>query len=132
MSANKTENYKLHTWEASDDFLRQEFNENFAAIDAAIHENVVAGAYIGDGADRQAIDLGFTPKAVLVMDERGEASYSTYIRGGLAVSGGPCRYGDQEIIVIVEGGFRAVYDHSKYVDIGANIKGETYHYLAFR
>ena len=36
MSANKTPNYKLHTWEPSDHFLRTEFNENFAAIDTAI------------------------------------------------------------------------------------------------
>ncbi len=29
MSTKKTQNYQLHQWEATDDFLRAEFNENF-------------------------------------------------------------------------------------------------------
>ena len=37
MSTNKTQNYALHAWEPEDDFLREEFNQNFAAIDAALH-----------------------------------------------------------------------------------------------
>ena len=36
MSTHKTPNYKLHKWESQDDFLRTEFNENFAKIDAEI------------------------------------------------------------------------------------------------
>ena len=37
MSTNKTPNYNLHAWEPGDDFLRREFNENFAALDTAVH-----------------------------------------------------------------------------------------------
>ncbi|MCI8539257.1 MAG: hypothetical protein HFF18_11460 [Oscillospiraceae bacterium] len=36
MSTNKSQNLKLHLWEPEDNFLRTEFNENFAAIDTAI------------------------------------------------------------------------------------------------
>lgn len=36
MSANKSQNLKLHLWEPEDNFLRAEFNENFAAIDTAV------------------------------------------------------------------------------------------------
>ena len=33
MSTGKTQNYQLHQWEATDDFLRAEFNENFTKLD---------------------------------------------------------------------------------------------------
>lgn len=36
MSTNKTTNYNLHAWVPEDDFLRSEFNDNFAGIDAAL------------------------------------------------------------------------------------------------
>ena len=35
MSTKKTQNYQLHQWEATDDFLRTEFNENFGKLDEA-------------------------------------------------------------------------------------------------
>lgn len=34
MSSGKTTNLNLHAWEPEDRFMREEFNENFAAIDA--------------------------------------------------------------------------------------------------
>lgn len=40
MSANKSQNLKLHLWEPEDNFLRAEFNENFAAIDEALETKV--------------------------------------------------------------------------------------------
>ena len=36
MSTKKTQNYQLHQWEATDDFLRTEFNENFTKLDEAV------------------------------------------------------------------------------------------------
>ena len=36
MSTNKTENLGLHSWVRSDQFLMDEFNENFDAIDKAV------------------------------------------------------------------------------------------------
>ena len=35
MSTNKTKNLKLHSWEPTDRFTREEFNDNWAGIDAA-------------------------------------------------------------------------------------------------
>lgn len=71
MSTNKTQNYGLHTWEAGDDFLREEFNENFAAIDEGIFLNVfVTGSYEGTGTSGESprtIELGFRPRVVLLM-----------------------------------------------------------------
>ena len=48
MSTKKTQNYQLHQWEATDDFLRTEFNENFTKLDGAIHDLVVTGSYRGN------------------------------------------------------------------------------------
>ena len=47
MSTNKTTNYQLHKWEADDNFLRTEFNENFAGIDEALGSKaeIVTGTY---------------------------------------------------------------------------------------
>ncbi len=66
MSTNKTQNYQLHSWEPDDDFLRQEFNENFAKLDEKAR--VVVGTYMGNDSYNppQEIYLGFRPRAVLV------------------------------------------------------------------
>lgn len=73
MSTNKTENYQLHAWEAGDDFLRSEINENFAAIDGFLAQlptnkklRIVTGGYTGDGVNGRLIQVGFRPKIVLV------------------------------------------------------------------
>ena len=36
MSASKTPNLQLHSWEASDNIKRVEFNENFTKVDEEI------------------------------------------------------------------------------------------------
>ncbi len=79
MSSQKTEHYQLHAWEPSDPFLRGEFNANFSALDAALHDglaavvalaesraDVVFGSYTGDLTNGRLIDLGFRPKAVIL------------------------------------------------------------------
>ena len=42
MSTNKSEHLNLHLWEPEDDFLRTEFNENFAALDGAMAAETAA------------------------------------------------------------------------------------------
>ena len=133
MSTNQTENYQLHVWEPSDDFLREEFNENFAALDAALAAGArfASGRYTGDGQAEQIIELGFTPKAVLVLPSAGNffANGSpSYTSGGLAVQGFPASKGEgQTLVSICEGGF-TVHFVRDYV--GTNYSGETYHYAA--
>ena len=78
--ASYTTNYQLHQWEASDDFLRTDFNTDFQKIDAALgakaeaeetqaelekKAEVVKGTYTGNGGTL-AVNLGFRPRAVLV------------------------------------------------------------------
>ena len=85
--ATYTANYGLHQWEASDNFLRTDFNTDFSLIDGALGElaedkaEVVFGSYQGTyiggssgGAYSQDINLGWKPEAVLVFANNGSSS----------------------------------------------------------
>ena len=91
--ANYTEHYQLHQWEPEDDFLRTDFNEDFAKIDAALGEKAdaaalaekcgaVTGTYTGDGAGSRTISLGFVPRAVILREAEAAAPC-------FAAAGGP-------------------------------------------
>ena len=73
----QTTNYKLNLIETSDPFSPGPLNENaekteteLAALDSRVTmleaKYIVFGTYTGDGEISQFIELGFTPKAVLV------------------------------------------------------------------
>jgi hypothetical protein len=83
MSTNKTENYGLHVWEAGDDFLREEFNENFSLIDAGIAEKatVVIGTYTGTNTSEREIVVGFRPSMVILVNKNGSFTSSRYAGG---------------------------------------------------
>ena len=146
MSTRKTQNYQLHQWEATDDFLRTEFNENFTKLDEAVAaevaarasavNEVVTGSYTGDGTKGRAVALGFRPKAVLVIssDGRLNATYGYY--GGLAVTGGPVAVKDNEVIALTATGFQVSHttaSHANYTEyFTANDKNKVYHYLAVK
>lgn len=82
---------------------------------------IVIGSYKGSGGS-QFVDLGFTPKAVLVVEKSGfmgfednssDTSPSNYYYGGLALTGVPCsvyvskKTGRKNIVEIVENGFKS-------------------------
>ena len=81
MSSKKTTNYKLHQWEATDDFLRTEFNENFGTLDTAVRNLLIAGSYTGSGTDTRTISLGFTPRLVFVISEQADIREGAYTYG---------------------------------------------------
>lgn len=57
MSSNKTEHLNLHAWEPMDQFVREEFNENFAHIDAQAgrdREEITAAQATADTASATA------------------------------------------------------------------------------
>lgn len=131
MSTNKTEHYNLHLWEPGDDFLREEFNENFATLDAAAR--FTAGTFTGDGEDSQFISLGFTPTALLVEKDNATRPPDTHYTpsGGLALAGHPMQKGAGYPVIAVEaGGFR-VYRYEGYTGDN-NSSGQLYHFLALR
>ena len=122
MSTNKTEHYGLHAWVAGDDFSRMEINENFALLDAGAAQ-MVAGRYSGTGTDHRIINLGFTPQAVLLIDQSGTMTNGYTWYGGLALSGG-----DSVVLAVTEGGF-TVRENDK---LHGNTQTINYYYLALR
>ena len=143
--ANYTEHYQLHQWEPPDDFLRTDFNTDFAKIDAALGEKAdaaalaekcgaVTGTYTGDGAGSRTISLGFAPRAVILREA--EAGYPTF-----AAAGGPDVVDDYSRDVMMELTDQGFMVHYKVFYIGANKnisspytnrEGEIYTYLALR
>lgn len=156
MSTRKTQNYQLHQWEATDDFLRTEFNENFTKLDEAVaaevaarasavnglntalgkKPEVVTGSYTGDGTKGRTISLGFQPKAVFVIPSNGRlnATYGYY--GGLALPSKPVAVGSHEVAAIVAAGFRVSHTVANYTNyseyLTANENGKIYYCLAVK
>ena len=129
MSTNKTQNYGLHAWEPQDDFLRQEFNENFAKLDAQA-VRMCFGSYTGDcsstGTTPQRIELGVRPKVVFSVREKGYGNRSPlYQYGGFA--GVECSMLDT--IQLDESGFTVSNSDSN--NLIMNAINTVYYYAAF-
>lgn len=109
-----------------------------------VAENLfVTGMYDGNGTAGRVIDLGFTPKAVLVMDAEGNTHDDVDdLHGGLALLG--YNVIDRSasntytttwsntycVLGIVSGGFRVNYNSNR--EIRSNESGHRYYYIAFR
>lgn len=115
-------------------------NTSISGVSTNLQNLLVFGTYQGDGAIERTISLGFTPRAVLLHTESGEAS-SSYGQGygGLFLPGAPLRETydkDRDIMAeIVTGGF-ALYDETKYGSPNytshVNSTSREYRYLAVR
>ena len=135
---NKTTNYQLNQWEPEDDFLRTDFNEDNAKIEAALtaltagQVKVVAGSYTGtNSADGREIEVGFQPDAVVLFYNRGFTYNSGYTYGGLFLPGAPLITGNGSVAAeVTDTGFKVYYNSNQqqYTDQ----YGSTYHYLALK
>ena len=130
MSTNKTSNLNLHSWVAEDAFKRAEFNENFAAIDAAVGElrdSIIAGTYTGDGTEDREINLGFRPRAVLLTSKDGYIrDNQNHYYGGLVLDNSN-GYG----LYISDSGFTLYGSRARSYSY-TNVSGCAYHYIAIR
>ena len=102
----------------------------------AANAPVVVGTYTGDGASARLINLGFTPKAVLVMYKGMVSSVDTTAAyGGLAVAGSPAcvdpRYGNYSVLVDTYG-FVVYNSEASGGSARANLTVHYYNYIAFR
>lgn len=76
MASNYTENYGLCQWEATDQVLREEFNQDNAKIDAALEAKgncrIVSGTYVGSGQGDMNhpihLDFGNPPLFLVITD----------------------------------------------------------------
>ncbi len=85
------------------------------------------GTYTGDGAVNRTIELGFSPKAVLLL-RSGYLTYYNYVCGGLAVEGTPVSNSGTVFVSVVKNGFEI----SNCDQSAINVKREFYSYIAFR
>lgn len=135
--ASYTEHYGLHQWEPNDNFLRADFNKDFKTIDGALGEKsgIVTGSYAGSSAESQSINLGFQPKAVLVMENTGLAGTSggsySMVYGGLTLRDKPVEVAKTVALQINATGF-TVYNYSDFDNIRINRTDKTYYYLAVK
>lgn len=96
-------------------------------------DNVVTGTYIGDGAPSQTIQLGFTPKAVLVC-QNGILSrgYQSHYAEGLALDGYPAAESNSNVVSVVEGGFQVFDGTSANSNGRTNVASQKYYYLTWK
>ena len=127
MSTNKTQNYALHTWEPEDDFLREEFNQNFAAIDAILKgkAEVVFGTYTGNNAE-QTSSVGFRPRFLIIGNPTLDRPHA-YATGNNI---------DSSRLRFTYSGFTVLKNLVDYtstiIDPAINSNGLKYVYIAFR
>ena len=157
MASHQTTNFQLCQWEAEDEVLRTDFNADNLKIENALSavkavtdvayttENapVAFGWYAGDGTEKRKIEVGFDPRAALVVPADGEmTAKSNYMSqyGGLAVEGcnasidqtGQTAWvGGRPAVALSTGGFY-VSAQSDGHHVWTNRSGITYCYLAFR
>ena len=131
--ATYTPNYGLHQWVPEDTFLRTDFNTDFEKIDTALSglnqakPELVTGTYTGNGESSQYIELGFAPKAVLVISNRGDVS----AYGGLALPDTTVYEShSQKVLEITDTGFTTYGAGSSWAK--GNSSGSVFHYLAVR
>lgn len=88
---------------------------------------IYAGAYTGTGSGTQDIELGFRPKAVLVLRRGVETGSTSSMYGGLAVDGADVGSETSPAVLILDTGFRVGYRGNAVTNYSY-----VYHYIAFR
>ena len=94
---------------------------------------VIVGSYVGDQTENRVINLGKTPKAVLLISNDGKmfAANENAVFGGLAVTDSPSYASPvyPSIITIVTNGFQVTYSNL-YKSLATNRQDKTYNYIA--
>ena len=131
--AGVTEHYGLKVWGEEDEFKGPEgLNGNFETVDEALGEKaeLVVGSYTGDGADGRIVELGFTPKSVLIFRKDGMAgSSNSYVYGGMVLETLPLQTSSYVAAKIVDNGFEVYLPYDR---ICINVSGQIYYYWALR
>ena len=109
-------------------------DERLDAVETALPLKCEAyvGKYTGNGAETRTISLGFTPKAVLVMDCTGFTGLQyngTRSAGGLALPDQPVENENGIAVEIISSGFRVAYLGN---EVRSNQADKPYVYLALK
>ena len=123
-----TTNYNLPQWEENDRITRDDVNGAMSAIDTALgtKAGIVFGFYYGDGVYPREINVGFKPRAVLLMHRTGRMYVSdSEAYGGLFGQGSPYDVGPDILAEVTDTGFRLVRAQT-------NKAGHRFTYIAFQ
>lgn len=99
MASNYTEHFDLCQWEATDQVLREEFNQDHLKVDTALGDlkasvvQTAVGSYLGNGqygsSNPNQLEFPFTPKVViLVADVKDTLKSGTVLIAGQTSSAG--------------------------------------------
>lgn len=131
----RTEHIGLHQWKGTDQFLREEFNEDFRRIDGAVgaleEKGYVAGTYSGtsDAARPLTVSVGFPPAAVIIC----QLGRSFGDAGVLLVRGQELTYNGQLMARLTEDGFTVSLAINGDMAVRPTLNlGSDYGYVAFR
>ena len=91
---------------------------------------IYIGTYTGDNTASRTINLGFRPKAVLVLQDGSLLMINNHIYGSLALSSRNAMRSGHTTLSIVSNGFMVYYDEDN--EAYTNDAGAVYHYIAFR
>ncbi len=127
---HQTTKYALNLIDPSDDLSPDPLNENMNKIETELDgcSRLVFGTYKGDGERTQKIDLGFTPKALMIVDDTGTMGNANRIYGGLVFSDTVLR-SDIPPATIEENGFTVYQGGNSWQCTNESNRG--YYYIAF-
>lgn len=134
---NTTTHLALNMPELNDPVDITQLNHNMEVLDQKVYPNAtVTGSYVGDGTQDRFINLGFTPRAVLLCSAAGRMGYyyngSEFTYGGLFTADHPLMNSTVCAGQVQEGGFSVTHDssvssHCSYT----NYRDMTFHYMAW-
>ena len=92
---------------------------------------IYCGTYTGNGQASQFINLGFTPKAVLVFPQDALVTRIPFPVGALALQGYKAFNDQGNILEITTDGFCSYYSENSHGGSYLNLKNYTYFFIAF-
>ena len=137
MSSHRTSILDLHTWEATDGVVREEFNHNFSAIENAFANitdyagnlRMSTGIYTGDGSTTKTITFTELPDLFLVVSTGTGSLQPGMLIGcpAFGIASHPKGY----TFILTKSGSACTWEESS--SAGAmNRSGVTYCYFAFK
>ncbi|MGO5094985.1 hypothetical protein ACTQ34_04040 [Agathobaculum sp. LCP25S3_E8] len=119
---------------SADSNLQQQINTHSTQIAAKCE--VYIGSYVGDGIEQRTFNLGFQPKALLLLNQRGVTNDNGYGFGGLALPNMACGPREDFPGLIINANGFTVYQKSDfsgaYIYRNYNQSDMGYCYIAFR
>lgn len=132
-STYKTANLQMHSWIGTDPVVRDDFNENFNKIDAAIGTirqsygscSIYSGSYTGTGATAHSLTFPKKPVLLIIQPDNSSSIRSAIVTEGQRIEGT-----DGIDIISISGNTITLTKKLNSADKSNNGAGVLYHYAA--